>query len=118
MTGKTIDLMAVLVDSLKRGEPAKASLDFPRPRSCELAEASIMAEHEQSQARVISEYEHRTPGRDVVLFTCDSTQLVQIKEVAGDLQRAGYNVGLRWIKDTERGEIIGIAICETMRGES
>lgn len=85
-------------------------LDFRRPLSCEVSEAAILATHEQAQARVIREHQDRhVATRDLVLFTCDSTQLGTITGVASDLRQAGYAVSLRWLYD-HKHEIIGLAI--------
>jgi hypothetical protein len=90
------------------------TLSFTRPMSCELAEASILAEHEQHQARVIREYEHRAPEREpreLVRFASRLSNVGLITDVASDLERAGFTVSLRWIRD-DSGLIIGIALVQ------
>jgi hypothetical protein len=78
------------------------------------SEDAILAEHEQHQARVIREYEHRPATREpreLVRFASGLSTLGLITAVASDLERAGFTVSLRWIRD-DSGLIIGIALVQ------
>jgi hypothetical protein len=90
-------------------------LNFRRPLGATIAEDAILAEHEAAHQRVLQEHGLRptrpSVPRDLVLFTCEATQLGQIAAIASDLQRSGFDVSLRWIKDA-KAEIIGIAIVQ------
>jgi hypothetical protein len=91
-------------------------LDFPRPRSCELAEARVLAEHAADQQRVIEEHGQRPTLHhepvELVRFLGESTRMGLITDVANDLERSGRDVSVRWIRDDVTHLIIGAAICE------
>ncbi len=53
-------------------------------------------------------------AKEIVRFTQPSQYLRQVAALAADLEAAGLSVCVKWARD-DRGDIIGVSICEAVK---